>query len=105
MDISVMPWKNYKDVTNLVWTGDLINDYVLGQYDAARYGVEIMLTPGSKQLRAFRYYKKLDFLVGIVGGAMLLFYLMLWVPFNYINKTVHQIRNTLQLILVNKGRE
>lgn len=50
------------------------------------------------QLRTFRYYKKIDFLAGVVGGAMLLFYLILWVPFNYINKTVHQIRNTQQFL-------
>ena len=100
-----MPWKNYKDVSNLVWTGELVNDYLLSPYDAARNGVEIFLTPGENQLRAFRYYKKVDFLLGIVGGAMLLLYLILWVPFNYINKTIHQIRNTSQLILVNKGRD
>lgn len=29
MDISIMPWKNNKDTSHLVWLGDLINDYVL----------------------------------------------------------------------------
>ena len=42
---------------------------------------------------SYRYYKKLDWLLGIIGGAMLLFYIILWVPCNYIAKTVHQITN------------
>jgi hypothetical protein len=42
--------------------------------------------------------------MGIIGGAMLLFYLLLWVPFNYINKTIHQIRNTENLMLLNKDK-
>jgi hypothetical protein len=103
MDISIMPWKNNKDTSNLVWMGNLVNDYNLDPLEAAAYGIDIFLTQSQYQLRAFRYYKKVDFLLGVVGGAMLLFYLILWVPFNYINKTVHQVRNTQQLLLEHKG--
>jgi len=54
---------------------------------------------------SYRYYKKLDWLLGIIGGAMLLFYIILWVPCNYINKTLHIIRNTESLLLVRYGKE
>ena len=43
--------------------------------------------------------------MGIIGGAMLLFYLILWVPFNYINRTIHQMRNTEKFLLVNKAKD
>lgn len=103
MDISIMPWKNNKQTSYLVWLGDLIHDYALDPLEAGRYGIDVFLTQGQYQLRTFRYYKKVDFLMGVVGGAMLLFYLILWVPFNYINKTVHQIRNTHQFLLEHRS--
>ena len=36
---------------------------------------------------------------------MLLFYIILWVPCNFINKTLHQIRNTEAMLLVSTARE
>jgi len=53
------------------------------------------------QIVAYRYYKKLDWLIGIIGGAMLLFYIILWIPCNFINKNLHKIRNTEELLLIN----
>lgn len=105
MDISIMPWKNIKNVSNLVWMGEMYNALLLDPITAARYGVVVSISNYLYQLRTFRYYKKVDFLMGVVGGAMLLFYLILWVPFNYINKTLHQIKNTENLLLVKKGRD
>jgi hypothetical protein len=104
MDISIMPWKNMREVSNLVWMGELYNMYLLDLQDAGRYGVTLSISEYRYQIRTFRYYKKVDFLMGIIGGAMLLFYLLLWVPFNYINKTIHQIRNTENLMLLNKDK-
>ncbi len=36
---------------------------------------------------------------------MLLFYIILWVPCNFINKTIHQINNVNQLLLINHAQE
>jgi len=36
---------------------------------------------------------------------MLLFYVMLWIPFHYINKTLHRIRNAEALVLINMGKD
>lgn len=99
MDLSIMPWRNMKNASNMVWLGEIYNYYLLDPESAARYGVIVTMSEHLYQIRAFRYYKKVDFLLGVVGGAMLLFYLILWVPCNYINKTVHQITNTENLLL------
>lgn len=101
MDISVMPWLNYQTKSHLIWLGQIYNYYLLSDDTAAKNGVELDVTYYTYQIRSFRYYKKVDFLAGIIGGAILLFYIIFWVPFNYINKTIHQIRNTRQLLLFN----
>jgi hypothetical protein len=44
MDISIMPWKNMKDVSNLVWMGELYNMYLLNLQDAGRYGVTLSIS-------------------------------------------------------------
>ena len=54
---------------------------------------------------SYRYYKKLDWLLGIIGGAMLLFYIILWVPCNYIAKTVHQITNAEKTLLLSLAQD
>jgi len=36
---------------------------------------------------------------------MLLFYIILWVPCNFINKTIHQMNNVNQLLLINHANE
>jgi hypothetical protein len=94
MDISIMPWNNFQTQSNLVWLGQIYNAVLLTLEDSGRYGASVYISEYIYQIRTFRYYKKVDFLVGVIGGAMLLYYLILWVPFNYINKTLHQMRNT-----------
>ena len=105
MDLSIMPWRNSQNHSNIIWLGQLYNQGLLTPEDAAREGVYTYFTQESYQIRSFRYYKKIDFLVGIIGGAMLLFYLILWVPFNYINRTIHQMRNTEKFLLLNKAKD
>jgi hypothetical protein len=77
---------------------------LLGEASAAKNGVEVGFAPSDSNINSFRYYKKIDLMIGYIGGAMLLFYLILWVPFNYINKTIHQIRNTRSLLLIIKNK-
>lgn len=97
-----MPWINNITKSNLVWLGQI---YTYAQYiptDAAKVGVEVAFSQYMYQIVAYRYYKKLDWLIGIIGGAMLLFYIILWIPCNFINKNLHKIRNTEELLLINQ---
>ncbi len=48
---------------------------------------------------SYRYYKKLDFLLGMIGGAVVLLYLLFWIPFSYINRTLQKIRNAEELLM------
>ena len=38
------------------------------------------------QNQVFRYYKKVDWLLGIIGGAMFLFFIILYLPLYYLNQ-------------------
>jgi hypothetical protein len=105
MDISIMPWINNITQSNLVWLGQIYTGYQLNPTQSAIYGVEVAFSEYIYQISSFRYYKKIDFLVGIIGGAMLLFYIILWAPCNYINKTLHKIRNAEALLLVDLSKD
>ena len=56
-------------------------------------------------IQAYRYYKKLDWLLGIIGGAMLLFYILLWIPCSYINRNRHRVDNVSHFLMMNHAKE
>lgn len=41
----------------------------------------------------YRYYKKLDFILGIIGGCVFLLFLIFWLPFSYVNRTLQKMKN------------
>ena len=48
---------------------------------------------------SYRYYKKLDFLLGMIGGAVFLIFLFFWVPYSYVNRTLQKMKNAEELFL------
>ena len=48
---------------------------------------------------AVRFYKKLDWLLGIIGGGMFLFYIIFWAVFNYFNRCWARLTLANQLLL------
>jgi hypothetical protein len=105
MDVSILPWNNYQTKSYISWNGQFLTSRLLGEISASKNGVEVGFAPSDDNINSYRYYKKIDLIIGYIGGAMLLFYLILWVPFNYINKTIHQIRNTRSLLLIVKNKK
>ena len=105
MDVSILPWNNYQTKSYISWNGQFFTSLLLGEISASKNGVEVGFAPSDDNINSYRYYKKIDLIIGYIGGAMLLFYLILWVPFNYINKTIHQIRNTRSLLLIVKNKK
>lgn len=99
LDISIMPWLNNVTETTLIWLGKSQTFQINNPLDAASEGVKVYFTLNRYNLVSYRYYKKLDWLLGIIGGAMLLFYIILWVPCSYIARTAHEIDATHQLLL------
>ncbi len=48
---------------------------------------------------SYRYYKKLDFILGMIGGAVFLLYLLFWIPLSYVNRTLQKMSNAEELLL------
>lgn len=48
---------------------------------------------------SFRYYKKLDFVLGMIGGAVSLIYLFFWIVFSNVNRTLQKMKNAEELLL------
>jgi hypothetical protein len=105
LDNSIMPWLNNLTKSSLIWLGQ---SYTLGQVSiegSSSFGIEVDFSFNQYSVMSYRYYKKLDWLLGIIGGAMLLFYIILWIPCNFIARNLHQMNNVSQLLLINHADE
>jgi hypothetical protein len=100
-----MPWWNNVTTSGLVWLGQSHTVEQLDPSTAVTAGIEVDFSLEKYNLMTFRYYRKLDWLLGIIGGAMLLFYLILWAPCTFFNRKLHKIRNVQQLLLLNHAQE
>ena len=105
MDLSVMPWVDFTTASGLVWLGQsmLVSQQKGGQ--AVTNGIEVNFSLNKYNVIAYRYYRKLDWLLGVIGGAMLLFYIILWLPCSYLNRTLHITRNVPYFLLNNLAKE
>lgn len=97
-DISVMPWYNNLTMTNLYWSGRIAGT-ILDESTLSTYGPQSLLVPLKYQLIAFRYYKKLDWMLGVIGGGMFLMFLILWVPCSYISRSMSKIERVRKVML------
>jgi Sec7-like guanine-nucleotide exchange factor len=86
MDNSIMPWRNNKNITVMSYAGDYQGQAVLTTQTMSDNGVQQTLVVMSSLEVAVRFYKKLDWLLGIIGGGIFLFYLIFWVFFNFYNR-------------------
>jgi hypothetical protein len=85
MDYSIMPWKNMQYVSNLAF---------YGLQKATPKTTTTLISPLPKigtiasnyQNQIFRYYKKEDWLVGVIGGSAYLIYLCLWILCHPLNQ-------------------
>jgi len=105
MDISIMPWVNNITEQGLVWLGKSMVIAQPSPTTSALNGLEVDWSFDEYHIASYRYYKKLDWLLGIIGGAMLLFYIILWVPCNYINRNKHKKDNVYYFLLLNHAEE
>jgi hypothetical protein len=51
------------------------------------------------QNQVFRYYKKIDWLLGIIGGGMSLFFILLWIPLHYLNRSFQHSSYAEELLI------
>ena len=90
MDYSIMPWTDMKYLSNLAF---------YGLQKATPKAAASIYTPlpridtiaSDYQNLIFRYYKKEDWLLGVVGGSAFLIYLSLWIVCHCINQSSFRV--------------
>ncbi|TXI92589.1 MAG: hypothetical protein E6Q33_06335 [Neisseriales bacterium] len=82
IDDSIMPWRN--NITHILpaWFGKVTaDDY--SEEGLITSGVGSFLATLPMKTVIFREYKKLDWLLGMLGGGFFLLYVFFYVPFSY----------------------
>ena len=83
IDDSIFPWRNNRNVSTLSWNGEQI--FVASTNTL--FGIKF----DDSHVVAVRYYKKLDWLIGIIGGGMFFVFIVFWSIFNPINRWLQRI--------------
>ena len=89
MDDSLLPWFNYKQKTYPAWYGSMQSS-PRNTSNLNSTGVRNGFIASPFQNQVFRHYKKIDWLLGIIGGTMFLFFIVLYLPLYYINQGLKQ---------------
>lgn len=99
MDYSVMPWRNMKYSSNLGFFG--LQKAVPKASGANIYTPfpKVDAMASNYQYQIFRYYKKEDWLIGVIGGSAFLIYLALWVICHPINQALFRMNAAEELLL------
>lgn len=92
IDDSILPWRNNQTYSSIYWDGgasgkDIPEAFVVNVGFIVDYYVKPVY------YYAYRYYKKLDSILGMIGGACFLIFVLFWIPFSYINRTLQKMRN------------
>lgn len=90
MDYSIMPWTNILSISNLAWFGlkkgstkSSTNVYSpLPRFDTIASNYQYLI---------FRYYKKEDWMLGIIGGGIFLIYFALWTVCHTFNRGLYRV--------------
>ncbi len=95
LDNSIMPWWN--NITNdyISWLG-ITQGYNPSMSTISFFGINAMIVTGEAKQIFFRYYKKLDWLLGMLGGGIFLIFLFFWFPchtFAVIKQKVQQCQS------------
>jgi len=88
MDDTIMPWYNNQTYTFMAWDGITSGQYFQQDWITS-LGIGTFLLHYPKTEIVFRYYRKLDWMIGMLGGGIFILFLLFWIPCNYIN-TVKQ---------------
>ena len=99
MDNSIMPWRNNRNYTLVSYTGNFKGISALNAQTAALNGAQQVFQVTNGLEVAVRYYKKLDWLLGTIGGGLFLFFAIFWPVFNCYNKNAARFELVEQLLL------
>lgn len=99
MDDSIMPWRNNRNITLMSYSGNIVGLTALNTEIAATSGAQQTLRMSNSLEVAVRYYKKLDWLLGVIGGGMFILFAIFWVVFSYYSRQIAQFELAQQLLL------
>lgn len=105
IDDSILPWRNYRNVTNLAWLGETTFAYQSDATAAISSGYTNYITFRNKKEINLRYYKKLDWLIGIIGGGCFLLFLIFWAVFHHVNRAFLKMELARALLLEKIGSD
>ncbi len=105
MDSSIMPWKNKQNITTISWAGKYLGYSALTVQQAAINGVQQSFSVINNLQIAVRYYKKLDWLLGIIGGGAFLYYIIFKKLFKFINKWLMKVKLVNQILLIRNSED
>lgn len=91
MDDSIMPWRNNRNLTLMSYSGNLKGTGALKLQAAAVSGAQQQLIISNSLEVAVRFYKKLDWLLGVIGGGMFILFAICWVVFSWYSRQMSQI--------------
>lgn len=99
MDDSIMPWRNNRNLTVMSYSGNVKGTGALQLQSAALAGAQQQLIISNSLEVAVRFYKKLDWLLGVIGGGMFILFAICWLVFSWYNRQMAQIELAQQLLL------
>jgi hypothetical protein len=99
MDNSIMPWRNNLNYTLMSYTGNFKGNSALNAQTASLNGAQQVMQVTNDWEVAVRYFKKLDWLLGTIGGGLFLFFAIFWLVFNFYNRNMARFELAQQLLL------
>lgn len=100
-----MPWWNNKNVTTMNWNGDFAGLAATTFNQVGLNGFKDSFKIVDKVQYAVRFYKKLDWLLGIIGGGCFLFYLIFRFIFGYYNRYMAIVDLANSILLIKTSEE
>lgn len=98
MDYSIMPWANMVYLTNLAYYGfKRASPRTAASVVSPLPKIDIISSIYQNQI--YRYYKKEDWLLGIIGGSAFFVYLFFWALCHPYNQSLFRINAAEELLI------
>lgn len=98
MDNSILPWWNNLTLTTPAFYGN-VQGAELTSTKAYTAPPKAYFFNSQYQNLNFRYYQKLDSLLGVIGGCVFLLFLICFLPCHYINQSLFRTRAAHELLI------
>lgn len=98
LDNSIMPWYNNNSALIMKWMGR-VGGYTNTLTSVLSFGAAGFIAVSPEQRIVFRNYVKLDWILGMLAGGILILFLIFWVPCHFISRIKQQMQICRSTIL------